>query len=229
MDKMALEKLKTLTILYVEDEEGIRKKISDSLRYYTKEVLEAKDGEEGLQLYQEKNPDIVYTDILMPKMDGISLVKEIRKSDKKIPIVLVTAHTEKSYLLNAVELHLEQYIVKPISLKELKNSLKKCLDVILANHPVSIEVVDGYIYEVENKIIRHEDKVIKLQKKEIMFLELLIQNKHRVVTYDELQDAIWQDDIMTDGALKTLVGSLRQKLPKQCIKNLSGIGYKLVE
>ncbi len=229
MDKMALEKLKTLTILYVEDEEGIRKKISDSLRYYTKEVLEAKDGEEGLQLYQEKNPDIVYTDILMPKMDGISLVKEIRKSDKKIPIVLVTAHTEKSYLLNAVELHLEQYIVKPISLKELKNSLKKCLDVILANHPVSIEVVDGYIYEAENKIIRHEDKVIKLQKKEIMFLELLIQNKHRVVTYDELQDAIWQDDIMTDGALKTLVGSLRQKLPKQCIKNLSGIGYKLVE
>jgi len=229
MDKMVLEKLKTLTILYVEDEEGIRKKISDSLRYYTKEVLEARDGEEGLEIYKEKNPDIIYTDILMPKMDGISLVKEIRKNDKKIPIVLVTAHTEKSYLLNAVELHLEQYIVKPISLKELKNSLEKCLDVILENHPISVEVIDGFIYEAENKIIRHGDKIIKLQKKEIMFLELLIQNRHRVVTYDELQDAIWQDDIMTDGALKTLVVSLRQKLPKHCIKNLSGIGYKLAE
>ncbi len=229
MDKMVLEKLKTLTILYVEDEEGIRKKISDSLKYYAKEVLEAKDGEEGLRLYHEKNPDIIYTDILMPKMDGISLVKEIRKNDKKIPIVLVTAHTEKSYLLNAVELHLEQYIVKPISLKELKNSLKKCLDVILENHPVSVEIADEYIYEAENKIIRYKDKAIKLQRKEIMFLELLIQNRHKVVTYEELQDVIWQDDIMTDGALKTLVGSLRQKLPKHCIKNLSGIGYKLTE
>ena len=229
MDKMVLEKLKALTILYIEDEEGIRKKISDSLRYYTKEVLEAKDGEEGLKIYKEKNPDIIYTDILMPKMDGISLVKEIRKNDKKIPIVLVTAHTEKSYLLNAVELHLEQYIVKPISLKELKNSLEKCLDVILENCPVSIKLCDKYTYEPENKIIRYNDNIIKLQKKEIMFLELLLKNRHRVVTYDELQDAIWQDDIMTDGALKTLVGSLRQKLPKHCIKNLSGIGYKLAE
>lgn len=64
---------------------------------------------------------------------------------------------------------------------------------------------------------------------QIMFFELLLQNKHRIVTYDELQDYVWQDQVMTDSALKSLVKSLRQKLPKEYIVNLSGVGYKLVD
>lgn len=229
MDKILLEKLKTLTILYVEDEEGIRKKISDSLRYYASKVIEASNGEEALRLYHEKKPDIIFTDIMMPKMDGIELVRTIRQEDSKTPIVMITAHTDRDYLLSAVELHLEQYIVKPINLKELKDSLSKCVAVISQNHAVAKELPCGYSYDFDHKILTCEGKEIKLTKREIAFFELLLQNKNRIVTYDELQNYIWEDDVMTDAALKSLIRNIRNKFPKDYIKNLSGIGYRLAD
>ena len=227
MDKIFLEKLKTLTILYAEDEEGIRKKISDSLRYYVKEVIEAQNGDIALKLYKEYKPDMLFTDILMPKLDGIELVRAIRKDDTKTPIVIITAHTDKEYLLRAVDLHLEQYIIKPINLADLKNALQKCLDVISKNHALIRDLPEDYSYDFSSKVLTCRDKVIKLSKKEIAFFELLIQNRHRVVTYSELQNYIWQDEIMSDDALKSLVRNIRHKFPKGYIKNLSGIGYKL--
>ncbi|WP_458700006.1 response regulator transcription factor [Sulfurospirillum sp. 1307] len=223
-----LERLKTLSILYVEDEEGIRKKMADSLSYYAKEVFEASNGLAGYEIYKEKKPDIIFTDILMPVMDGIALVKKIRDEDKTTPIVMVTAHTDKEYLLSAVELHLEQYIVKPISLKDLKESLKKCLEVINQNHSISKKLPDGYSYDFDNKILTCKDKEFKLSKKEILFFELLLENSHRVVTYEELQEYVWQDDFMSDSALKAVLRNIRQKFPKDYIKNLSGVGYRLV-
>ena len=227
MDKILLEKLKTLTILYAEDEEGIRKKISDSLRYYVKDVIEANDGEIALELYKDKKPDIVFTDIMMPKMGGIELVKNIRQENKDIPIVMITAYTDKEYLLDVVDLHLEQYIVKPINLKDLKESLEKCLDVISKKYATVKELVDGYRYNFDDKTLTCKEEKIKLTKKEIAFLELLLQNRHRIVTYAQLQESIWRDEIMSDEALKSLVRNIRHKVPKEYIKNLSGVGYKI--
>ena len=80
-----LEKLKSLTLLYAEDEEGIRKPMSNSLGYYLKEVYEATNGEEALDIYYDKRPDIILTDLRMPVRDGLEMVKQIRKSDKKPP------------------------------------------------------------------------------------------------------------------------------------------------
>lgn len=80
-----IEKLKTLCLLYAEDEEGIRKPMANTLSYYLKEVLEAQNGEEALDIYYEQRPDIILTDLRMPKKDGLYMVKEIRKSDKKPP------------------------------------------------------------------------------------------------------------------------------------------------
>ncbi|WP_331774218.1 response regulator transcription factor [Sulfurospirillum sp. 1612] len=228
MNNLFLNKLKTLRILYVEDEEGIRKKISDALRYYSKEVFEATDGESGLKLYKEKNPDIIFTDILMPKMNGIEFIKQVRQSDDQIPIVITTAHTDMHYLLSAIELHLEQYIIKPINLKDLKKSLQKCIETILKVRSVTEILPCGFCYDFDNKILTREGEEIKLNKKEILFFELLIQNKHRVVSYQEIQDYVWQDDIMSDDALKSLVRNIRQKFPKGCIKNLSGVGYRIL-
>ena len=227
MDKILLEKLKTLTILYAEDEEEIRKKISDSLDYYVKEVIEVSNGKEALKCYKAKKPDIIFTDIMMPCMSGIELIKKIREEDKKTPVVMITAHTEKEVLLDAVCLHVEQYIIKPINLKSLKNALENCVEAICSNHSVTKELPCGYSYDFDNRILTCREKVLKLSKKEILFFELLLQNRHRIVTYDELQNHVWQDDVMTDSALKSLLRKMRQKFPKDYIKNLSGLGYKI--
>lgn len=229
MQKEILEKLKTLTVLYVEDEEDIRKKISNSLSYYVGEVVEASNGEEGLDLYHKIKPDIIFTDIAMPIIDGIELVKIIREDDTKTPIIMITAHTDTEYLLDAVKLHLEHYIVKPINLKDLKSSLEKCIKVISDNNSVlQKKLPDGYYYDFDCKILTKDNEEIHLTKKEIVFFELLIKNTHRVVTYEEIENYIWEDSVMTEGALKSLLRNIRNKFPKDYIKNLSGIGYKIV-
>lgn len=228
MDKVLLEKLKTLKILYIEDDERIRKKLSDSLRYYAQEVFEAQNGVDGLKIYNEKHPDIIFTDIIMPKMDGIELVKSIRKTKSKIPIVIVSAHTEIQYLLDAVELHLEQYIIKPINFLDLQLTLSKCIESIQENKAIRKRFSNNCEYDFNNRIMYVSNIEIKLGKKEILLIEFLIQNSHRIVTYNELKMHIWEDDFVSDSALKSLVKNVRHKLSKNFIQNLSGIGYKII-
>lgn len=226
MDKLFLERLKTLKILYAEDEEGIRDNIAASLRYYAKEVIEAENGKIALELYKSEHPDIVITDILMPVMNGVDLVREIRKTDEMTPLVIISAHTDREYLLKVVDLHLEQYIIKPVTLNGLLEALSRCLKRISQTHTIVYELPCGYMYDVDHKHLTYEGETIHLNKKESAFLELLLHNKQRIVTYDELQANVWQDDVMTDSALRSLVRNLRKKLPKDFITNLSGVGYR---
>jgi len=228
MRKDVLEKLQTLTLLYAEDEIGIRENIADSLRYYVKEVYEANDGEEGYKLYLEKNPDIILSDIRMPNVNGIEFIKKVRQTDKNIPVVMITAHTDKEYLLDAVELHMEKYIVKPLDLDELFESLNNCVNMLDSNKKVILKVDKDYVYDYDLKELKYKDESIILNKKEMTFLEVLISNQSRVVNYEEFQDKVWGDDVMTDSALRSLVRNLRKKLPTDMIFNLSGVGYRFV-
>lgn len=228
MNENFFDKIKNMTILYAEDELGIRKNIADSLNYYCKEVLEAGDGQEAYEIYKEKEPDIILSDIHMPNVNGIEFVKKVRKDNRDIPIVMITAHTDKEYLLEAVELHMEKYIVKPVDIDELFETLEKCVEVLDSNKKVSIKVNTDYIYDYDAKELKFKNEIVILNKKEMLFLEVLISNQNRVVNYDELQDKVWGDDVMTDSALRSLVRNLRKKLPSDLIFNLSGVGYKLV-
>lgn len=227
MDRLIAQKLKTITILYAEDEENIRQNISDTLSYYVKEVIQAKDGKEAWDLYKERSPDVVVSDILMPVMNGIKLVEKIRESDVDIPIVMITAHTEKDYLLSAVNLQLERYLVKPVTLSDILNALFTCVKKISLHQASVCDLPKEYHYDIDHKILTYRGTIIKLNKKEIEFFELLLYNTQRVVTYNELQEYVWGDSVMTDNALRSVVASLRKKLPQDIISNLSGIGYKL--
>lgn len=228
MTKEIIEKLKSLTLLYAEDEEGIRKNIADSLSYYVKEVLEASNGQEAYELYLEKKPDIIMTDIHMPILNGIDFVKKVRELDKTVPIIMITAHTDKEYLLQAIELKMEKYIVKPIELDVLFDVFKKCLDTIVFNNNIILEIDNNYTYDYDKKELKYKKEIILLNKKELSFFELLIQNQNRIVSYEELQNRVWIDDVMTDSALRSLVRNLRKKLPSDIIFNLSGVGYRFV-
>lgn len=228
MTKEIIEKLQSLTLLYAEDEEGIRKNIADSLGYYVKEVLEASNGQEAYELYVQKKPDIIMTDIHMPILNGIEFVKKVRETDKTTPIIMITAYTDKEYLFQAIELKMEKYIVKPIELDVLFEVFKKCLDTIAFNNNILLGVDINYSYDYDKKELKYKKEIILLNKKELSFFELLIQNQNRMVTYEELQTKVWIDDIMTDSALRSLVRNLRKKLPTDIIFNLSGIGYRFV-
>jgi DNA-binding response OmpR family regulator len=227
MDKALKMQLHSLRILYAEDELKIRKPIADTLRFYVKEVAEAEDGQEAWKIYETFKPDIILCDILMPKMNGIEFIQKVRDIDRATPIVMITAHTEKEYLLRAVKLHLEQYLIKPVTLEDIFAALKTCVEQICQNRALVHDLPNGYHYDIDHKILTFCNEEIKLSRKQIDFLEMLIHNRHRVVTYNELQYEVWKDDVMTDNAIRSLVLSLRKKLPRTLIVNLSGIGYKL--
>ena len=228
MKKEFMKKLQSLTILYAEDEEGVRRNIADSLGYYVKEVYQASNGQEALELYEEKKPDIILSDIHMPILNGIEFVKKVRSTNRNIPIVMITAHTDKQYLLQAVELHMEKYIIKPLEMDELFATLEKCVDIININNIEILKVDKDYIYDYDKKELSYQNKTVILNKKEISFIERLISNQDKMTTYEELQEYVWCDDVMTDSALRSLVRNLRKKLPTDIVFNLSGIGYRLV-
>ncbi|CAM2877698.1 response regulator transcription factor [Campylobacter hyointestinalis] len=226
MNGKMLDKLQTLKVLYAEDEEGIRKNIADSLRYYVKEVFETSNGDEAYRIYQDKAPDIILSDIHMPILNGIELVKKIREQDRKTPIIMITAHIDKKYLMDAVELHMEKYLVKPIDLDILLQTLEKCVSILDINNIVKLEVDKDYSYDFDKKELYYKNKSINLNKKEMLFFEVLIKNQRKITTYEELQSRVWDADIMTDSALRSLVRNLRKKLPTDIIINISGLGYR---
>ena len=220
-----LEKLKTMTLLYAEDEEGIRKPMTNSLSYYLKEVIEAGNGEEGLEKYDTKRPDIILTDLRMPVRDGLYMVKEIRKNDRKTPILMITAHTDKEYLLSAIELKIEKYLIKPVALDELLSALKMCVEEIEMDRTLFFEC-SGCKFDFKNRLlVQTNGQSLELTHKESDFLELLLRKKGLIVSYSEIETNVWKDEYMSIAALRTLVKTLRKKMGNNFIKNHALAGY----
>lgn len=220
--------LNQIKVLFVEDEELIRKKTVSSLQYIVAEVEEAANGVEALEKLKKFTPDLIITDLEMPDMDGIEFIKELRQNNNDICTIVVTAHTSEKYLLELIDMHIEKYIIKPINLEKLIGALEGCQKIFSKSKFYLKELPYGYKYDWNQKILLHNEELISLTKKEILFLELLFKNINNIVYYEQLQDEVWQNSVMTDNALRSLVKNLRRKLPKDFISNLSGIGYKFV-
>lgn len=120
-----------MTILFVDDEDGVRSSYEMLLDMWAKKAYSAKDGKEGLAVFEQYRPDIVVTDIKMPVMNGLEMSRRIKEIDPETPIIITTAHQEPELLLDAVELHVDGYIVKPIAKKELKKRLETVAKAIL--------------------------------------------------------------------------------------------------
>ena len=118
-----MDKFKKYTILYVEDDEGVRTINSRFLQRMFNELYLAVDGEEAYELYNKYSPDIILTDINMPRLNGIDLSKRIRENDSSVKIIISTAFSDKKYLLDAIELNLEKYIIKPLYSRNLLPAL----------------------------------------------------------------------------------------------------------
>jgi DNA-binding response OmpR family regulator len=219
---------KNLTLLYVEDEPLIRQQAVEFLSRRYNTVLEASNGEEALEIYLEHQPHIIISDIEMPKMNGLEMAKKIRQKDKKIPIIIATAYTENRYLLIAVELQLIKYIVKPITTQKLEEALSLAYEYIEEDKIQSIVSLSPTThYDILNKTLIIENRIIKLTNNEILLLDLLIRHKQRATTYEEIESNIWAYEGMSMDSLRSLVRSLRKKLGGDFLENISGIGYRV--
>lgn len=218
---------KNIKILYVEDDEIARENGVEYLENFFETIYEASDAIIALQLYEKYKPDIIITDIQMPKLNGLEFVKRIRQKDKKTQIIVITAFCDREYLLKAIELQLVKYLVKPVREKEFEEALLLCIDSLKDDCSNIVKLDESTYFDLFNKNLVINDEVIKLRAKEILFLELLIKNKNRYVTYEEIENFVWFDSVMSKDALKTLVKNIKTKIPKDKILNLTNSGYKI--
>lgn len=224
MNEDMMKKLSNYTVLYAEDDSGVRKNVSEMLSLLFKEVYVACDGEEAYELFLEKEPQIVITDIKMPKLTGIELAKKIRKKNENIQIIVISAYTEVDYMLEAIDLSLMKYIVKPITETKLFEVLEKFLE--LQKSIGIIDLCEGWVYNTSKQITINNTKEYELTKKESLLLELLLSKKS-VLTYEDIETALWSEEYMSLNALRLLMKNFRKKLPEGYLKNIQGVGYKL--
>lgn len=161
--------------------------------------------------------------------NGLDLIKIIRQENSNIPIVITSACTDTDYLLDAIPLGLIDYLVKPISYEVLKNSLLKCLEVLIRAKDNIILFKNGKMYNFEtNLLLDSSSKIIKLQYKEKLLLNLLIENQNKTTSYYQIEEYIWEGMELNKGTLKVLIVKLRKKIGKDTIITENGLGYRLV-
>ena len=218
-----MNKLNAFSVLYVEDEDGIRNNIEEILKHLFKEVITAKNASDAYKKYIQNKPDLIITDIKMGNETGLDLIKKIRETDSKTRVIVTSAHTDLDYLLEATQLHLVKYIVKPITNDNLMEALESFVKSYDDNKIYNLN--ENWIFNSSKSIVSNGNEEFILTKKESIFLKLLI-TKNRVISYEELENAICDDDsIMTSNAMRLFVKNLRKKLPDNFLKNMQGIGY----
>jgi len=216
VNDILLNKLKNYTLLFVENEKGIRENFEQFFNLLFKEVYIANDGIEAFEIYKDNKLDLIITDIKMPNMDGIELVKKIRQENNDISIVIISAHTDVEYLLQSISLNLIEYIVKPLSEEKLFNMFDKFLP--KENNKFNLNIAKNQI--------SIDKELFYLSLKETMFLDKLIQS-NRIISYHEIECDLWEGKIMSQNALRLFIKNLRKKLPKDLIKNIPNQGYIL--
>ncbi|MBP6715134.1 MAG: response regulator transcription factor, partial [Aliarcobacter sp.] len=138
---------------------------------------------------------------------------------------ITSAHTDLDYLLQAAELHLVKYIVKPMTQDKLMNALEAFINTY--DEDKIYNLIPNWIFDYKEAIISNGNEIFTLTKKENTFLRLLV-TKNRLITYEELENNVWDDDsIMTANAMRLFIKNFRKKLPENFLKNIQGVGYKL--
>ena len=158
---------------------------------------------------------------------GLDLVKKIRKSDSKTRIIITSAFTDLEYMLQATELHLIKYIIKPITEDKLMGALESFIKSYDDNKIYNLNT--NWTFNVAESIVSNGSEDFPLTKKEAIFLKLLI-TKNRIISYEELESSVWDEDsVMTLNAMRLFIKNLRKKLPEKFLTNIQGIGYKLLK
>lgn len=225
-------------ILLVEDDPNLGLLLQDYLQLKGKfDVVLCVDGEEGLKAFGKHSFDLCILDVMMPKKDGFTLGKEIRKADEHVPIIFATAKAMMEDKASAYDLGGDDYITKPFRIEELLLRINALLKRVSKDNTAAEAVqtqfeIGKYTFDYTSQLIHFNGQQQKLSTKEAALLQLLCLKKNTVLTREEALLSIWHDDNYFNGrSMDVFLSKLRKYLredPKVEILNVHGKGYKLL-
>ncbi len=213
-------------ILIVDDEEQIRNILRMYLVREGYEISEAEDGEKGLRLFYEKPFDLVILDVMLPKKDGWSILREIKKYTET-PVIMLTARDDSEDEVFGFEMGADDYITKPFNNKVLLARVKSLLRKSNNSVESRIEIGDLVINDTSHSVTDSKGE-IELAPKEYDLLVYLVKNNKIALSREKLLNEVWGYDFLGDDrTIDTHIKNLRKKIGKGAIKTIRGIGYKL--
>lgn len=219
--------LKELKILLVEDEEKLASLLKNAIGDSFYSFILAKDGEEGLEKFLKTSPDIIITDIMMPKLTGLEMAKEIRKVDTDIPIIILSAFSESDKFLDAIDIGVVKYFIKPFDPEELLDYIQSVGEKLGSR---SIELCDGFSFNLTKNSLYKNRRYVSLSKTDSKFLQILLQNQEEgenIVDEEVIKKNLWGDDEVSSQRLRTFIRRFRTKTSKDLVLNIKGQGYKI--
>jgi len=218
-----------IRIMVADDESRMRQLVKDFLKKAGYEVIEAADGEEALdRFYEDKDISLIICDVMMPKINGFEVVKEIRQSSK-VPIIMLTARGEESDELSGFDLGVDEYITKPFSPKILVARVEAILRRSNSLGENNILSAGGIEMNIEAHEVKIDGKVINLSFKEFELLHYFVVNEGVALSREKILNNVWNYDYFGDArTIDTHVKKLRSKLGDKgsYIKTIWGMGYK---
>ncbi|MAC82594.1 MAG: DNA-binding response regulator [Arcobacter sp.] len=209
-------------MLIVEDEDNLSKLLKEAIGEFFFSVVTAKDGNEGLKKFKANKPDIVITDIMMPNCDGLEMTHNIKEIDELIPIIVLSAYSDKEKLLKAIDIGINKYFIKPFDPDELIEHINKIAPSL--NKRRKIKLKNLYTFDNNSRSLYKDDKLVSLTKREKEFFYILLKHSNEVVDSQKIKDILW-DEPVSDERLRTFIKRLRLKTSKDIIENASGQGY----
>ena len=226
-----------IDILLVEDESTLAMIIKDTLEGQGFRIRLAKDGEEGLRLFFQEKPDVLVADVMMPRMDGFEMVRRLRKTDSRTPVLFLTARSTINDVVEGFELGGNDYLKKPFGMQELIVRIKALLGRAcpsMSNKPATHTFEIGhYLFNSQTQTLTHTGLTQQLSYRESEILRRLCLNRNQVTDMRQLLLDLWGDDsFFNQRSLHVFITKLRHKLSKDehiRIVNVRGIGYKLID
>lgn len=217
------------SLLIADDERGIRETVREYFKKREFEIWEASDGQEALELIEQQDFDIVLLDVMMPKVDGFRVCRELRtKSD--IPVVFLTARTAEEDQLLGFQMKADDYITKPFSLPVLHAKVRALIERNQGRIRSNVLETTGIRVNQENHEVNIDGKIVQMPPKVYALFVYLLENKNRILTREQILNHVWGDEVFCyDRTVDTTIKKLRRYLGERagCIKTIIKVGYKL--
>lgn len=233
--------MEKINVLLVEDEQTLAMIIKDTLESQDFLIHTAADGEEGLRLFFELQPDVLVADVMMPRMDGFEMVRRIRQTDKQTPVLFLTARSAVNDVVDGFKLGANDYLRKPFGMQELIVRIQALVgkaftgdrDESRTNGEPKIYAIGDYQFNPTTQQLTKDHRTQELSHRESEILRRLCQHRNAVVHTQDLLLELWGDDsYFNTRSLHVFITKLRHKLAADAsirILNVRGIGYKLLD